>query len=102
MKLLTPIAKISKEEQRMFKCAGKSQKSKSKKNNKVPAGFARLKDLKKGAFFKTKNTGTCPVLVKGEYVREEGCNKYSCYYYNDTCRERFLKGETVVFIDFEF
>lgn len=77
-------------------------RNKIKKTAKIPAGFVALKSLKKGIYFKTRNSASCPVLVKGEYVREDGCNRYSCYYFNDVCKERFLKGETPVFIDFEF
>ncbi len=80
----------------------KSVKSTVKKVKKLPSGFVLLKNLKKGTFFKTRNTESCPVLVKDEFIRIDGLNKYSCHYFNDVCRERFLKGDTPVFTDFIF
>lgn len=59
-----------------------------------------LKKVKEGEFYRLKPTETAPVWVRGYYVREE--KKYESYMYNDTNRESFKKGATVVYIDFEF
>ena len=59
----------------------------------------KLKNLKKGDYFLRK-PGTSTVLVRGSYCRE--LKKYSCYYFDDVNHEIFLKGETSVFVDFEF
>ena len=60
----------------------------------------RLKDVKKGDFFRVKNTPNAPVWVRGEYERNE--KKYSCYKYDDVNHEAFYKGDKLVFVDFEF
>lgn len=59
-----------------------------------------LKAIKQGEFYKLKPTETAPVWVRGYYVREE--KKYESYLYDDTNRESFKKGNTKVWIDFEF
>lgn len=60
----------------------------------------KLKDIKQGELFKLKNTESAPVWVRGEYDRQS--KKYSTYRYDDVCHERFVKGDTEVFVDFEF
>ena len=60
----------------------------------------QLNTLGKGDFFKLKPTETSTVWVKGEYIRQVG--KYSTYKFVDTNHERLLKGDTLVYIDFEF
>lgn len=60
----------------------------------------QLKTLERGDFFKLKPTETSTVWVKGGYFREVG--KYSTYKFDDTNHERLLKGDTLVYIDFEF
>lgn len=60
----------------------------------------KIKDLKKGEYFKLKNSETAPVWVKGEYIRSE--KKYSTYKFDDTNHERFLSPDKEVITDFEF
>lgn len=59
-----------------------------------------IKEIKRGTFFKFRNTDTSPVWVRGEYIRE--AKKYSCYKFDDVNHERLTKGSQEVFIDFEF
>lgn len=55
--------------------------------------------LKQGEFFKMKPTESAPVWVRGYYVREG--KQYECYRYDNTNRETFRKGSTIVYTDFE-
>lgn len=57
-----------------------------------------IKDLKKGDYFKVKENGS--VLVRGDYDRST--KKYSAYYFDDVCKERFFKPTQNVIVDFEF
>lgn len=59
-----------------------------------------VKEIKKGTYFKFKNSETAPVWIRGEYVRE--AKKYSCYRFDDVNHERLTKGSQEVFVDFEF
>lgn len=60
----------------------------------------KIRDLKKGEYFKLKNSDTAPVWVKGEYIRSE--KKYSTYKFDDTNHERLLSPDKEVITDFEF
>lgn len=60
----------------------------------------KLKDLKRGDFFRLKDSDTAPVRVKGEYVRSE--KKYSTYKFDDINHERLLSPDKEVITDFEF
>lgn len=60
----------------------------------------QLRTLKKGDFFKLTPLKISSVWVKGEYIRE--ISKYSTYKFDDTNHERLVKGDTLVYIDFEF
>ena len=60
----------------------------------------KLKDLKRGEFFKLKDSPTSPMWVRSEYCRSE--RKYSCYKYDDVNHESFFKGDRIVFTDFYF
>lgn len=60
----------------------------------------KLKELKKGDFFKLKDSETAPVWVKGEYVRSE--KRYSTHKFDDTNHERFVSGKVDVITGFEF
>lgn len=62
-----------------------------------------IKDLKKGDFFTLKpvdNPKESQVLIRGDY--DKASKTYSCCYFDDMNRERFLKGSKVVYIDFTF
>lgn len=60
----------------------------------------KIKDLKKGDYFKLQNKETATVYVRGEYDRSS--KKYSCYRYDDVAAERFFSGDKEVYVDFEF
>lgn len=65
--------------------------------------YVRLRDLKVGDFFTFSNLRDVPessVWIRGNYVRS--LNKYSCTNFNDTCKERFVRGDKLVRIDFFF
>lgn len=57
-----------------------------------------IKNLKKGSLFKLKDTESAPIWVRGKYDRSS--KKYSTYYFDDVCHERFVKGDTKVFDNF--
>lgn len=59
-----------------------------------------VKEIKKGTYFRFKDSKTAPVWIRGEYVRE--AKKYSCYRFDDVNHERLTKGSQEVFVDFEF
>lgn len=62
--------------------------------------ISELKELKKGDFFKLKDSDTATVYVKGEYDRST--KTYSCFKFEDVNDERFFKGSKKVFVDFTF
>jgi len=59
-----------------------------------------INSIKQGEYFKFKETETSPVWIRGYYERTS--RKYECYKYDDVNHERFINGNTEVFIDFEF
>lgn len=60
----------------------------------------KLKDIPFGMVFKRKADAS-KVYIRTNFVRDDGLNKYSCIDYDDSCREIFLKGDTVVYVGFE-
>lgn len=65
--------------------------------------LVRLKELKKGDFFTLKPIElpcSNQVYVRGGY--DKSTKDYSCTKYNDTCVERFLKGDRLVYVGFTF
>ena len=62
--------------------------------------ISELKELKKGDFFKLKDSDTATVYVKGEYDRST--KTYSCFKFEDVNDERFFKGSKKVFVGFTF
>ena len=60
----------------------------------------KLKDLKKGVFFKLKDSDTAPVWIRGEYVRSE--NKYIKLKFDDINHELILSPYKEVITYFEF
>lgn len=60
----------------------------------------KIRELKWGELFKLKDTESAPVWVRSEYNHQD--KKYSTYRYDDVCRERFMRGDAEVFVDFEF
>lgn len=63
----------------------------------------KLKDVKQGEYF-TRKPLECPkesqVYVRNHYARE--IKKYSASHFCDVNAEIFLKGDTIVYIDFIF
>ncbi len=62
-----------------------------------------LNKLKKGAWFTLKpyeQPDEQQVLIRGDYDR--ATKTYSCYYFGDVNRERFLKSSRKVYTDFIF
>lgn len=60
----------------------------------------KIKDIPFGMVLKRKPDAS-KVYIRGNYIRDDGFNKYSCTDYDDMNREIFLKGDTVVYIGFE-
>lgn len=58
-----------------------------------------LKNVKRGDYFK-RFPSSSKVYIRGDYERIG--KKYSCIDYDDSCREIFLKGSAVVYIDLDF
>ena len=59
----------------------------------------KLKEVKAGEYIKLAADGKT-VYVRGDYERTE--RKYSVTKFDDHCAERFIKGDKVVFIGFDF
>ena len=59
-----------------------------------------IEKIKKGEFFRIKDSETAPVWVRGDYDRSS--KSYSVYLFDDICHERFFKKGRIVFIDFTF
>ena len=62
-------------------------------------GYLALKELPQGEFFKRKENSK-KVYMKEDYYRPE--KKYQCGDFEDIGYAIYLKGETLVFVDFEF
>ena len=63
----------------------------------------KVKDLKVGDFFtlSTKEVvSSSSVWIRGNY--ERSTRKFSCINFEDSCKERFLSGDKLVIIDFDF
>ena len=67
--------------------------------SKDGAGYHTLSNLKKGEFFKRKPTAR-KVYTKGDYDR--GSKKYGCGDYEAAGDEIFLKGDTMVYVGFDY
>lgn len=67
-----------------------------------PSVYSRqsIRELKKGEFFRLRESDTAPVWVRGEYVPT--VKKFSTYKFEDVNHERLLKGNTIVFTGFTF
>lgn len=60
----------------------------------------RIKDVKRGEFFRLRESDTAPVWVRDEYNRST--RKYEGYRYDNTGDFAEFNGTRVVFVDFEF
>ena len=62
--------------------------------------YARLKDVKKGEFFRISASDTAPVWIRDEYNRST--HKYECYKFDDMNHLGEFNGTRMVIVDFEF
>lgn len=67
----------------------------------------KLKDVKKGDFFclneyddSQTEVDEKKVWIRGDYERSE--KKYSCIAFVDHCKEKFIKGDRVVYTEIYF
>lgn len=65
-----------------------------------PSVRKTIRELKKGEFFRLKDTETSPVWVRDGYVPE--LRKYSTYKFDDVMKQQVRKGGTMVFVGFTF
>ena len=65
-----------------------------------PSATKSIRKLKKGEFFRLKDSDMAPVWIRGEYVPSE--KKFSTHKYDDVNHERLCKGETEVYVGFTF
>jgi len=59
-----------------------------------------IEKVKKGDFFILEKGKS--VLVKGDFMRDGGVNKYEAYYWNDVGKFVYKKKGTRVIVDFNF
>lgn len=59
-----------------------------------------IRQLKKGDFFRMRDSDTAPVWVRDEYI--PSAKKYSTHKFDDVNHEVLRKGNFVVFIGFTF
>lgn len=64
------------------------------------AEITTIRQLKKGEFFRLKESETAPVWVRGEYIPE--AKKYSTHKFDDTNHETLRKGAMQVYVGFTF
>lgn len=67
-----------------------------------PSAYTRqaIRKLKKGEFFRLRESDTSPVWVRGEYF--PSLKKISTHKFDDVNHERLLNGSTIVFTGFTF
>lgn len=65
-----------------------------------PTGQKTIRELKRGDFFRLRNSDTSSVWVRGDY--DPALRKYSTHKFDDINHERFMKGKTFVFVGFTF
>lgn len=65
-----------------------------------PSTQKTIRELKKGEFFRLRDTETSPVWVRDGYVPE--LRKYSTYKFDNINHEQARKGDTIVFVGFTF
>lgn len=68
--------------------------------NTITMTNKELRQLKKGDFFRLKDSETAPVWVRGEYVPAE--KRFSTHKFDDINHEVFRKGTAQVYIGFTF
>lgn len=66
----------------------------------VEAEITTIRQLKKGEFFRLKDSETAPVWVRGEYIPE--AKKYSIHKFDDANHEMLRKATAQVYVGFTF
>lgn len=61
----------------------------------------KLSTVSKGEYIK-KTEQTVKVYIKGDFIREDGFNRYSCTDADDMNREVFIKGTAKVWVGFTY
>lgn len=69
-------------------------------NPRESSATKSIRELKKGEFFRLKDSDTAPVWVRGEYIPE--IKKFSTCKFDDINHEQPRKGDTKVFVGFTF
>lgn len=64
------------------------------------AGTTTIRQLKKGEFFRLKDSETAPVWVRDEYI--SSAKKFSTYKFDNVNHETLRKGEREVYVGFTF
>ena len=63
----------------------------------------KLKDVKKGEFFRLKESDTAPAWVKtGGHIRKGGITKYECQKYEDANHYNFFTFDKTVYVGFTY
>lgn len=63
-------------------------------------GTTTIRQLKKGEFFRLKDSETAPVWVRDEYI--PAAKKFSTHKFDDVNHEVLRKGDSVVYVGFIF
>ncbi len=61
----------------------------------------KLSSVKRGEFIRRK-ADSLKTYTRGEFIRDQGFNRYSCGDVDDISREIFLKGSTLVWVGFTY
>lgn len=64
------------------------------------AGTTSIRQLKKGEYFRLKDSESAPVWVRDEYI--PSAKKFSTHKFNDVNHETLRKGDFVVYAGFRF
>lgn len=65
-----------------------------------PSSQKTIRELKKGEFFRLRDTETSPVWIRDVYIPE--LQKYSTYKFDNVNHEQARGGDTMVFVGFTF
>lgn len=60
-----------------------------------------LKDVKKGEYIR-REEGSQKTYTRGAFIRDEGLNKFQCDDQDDISRAIYLKGSTLVWVNFTY
>lgn len=63
----------------------------------------KLRDVKKGEFFRLRESETAPVWIKtGVWTRQGGKTKYECEQWEDAFRTTFCSADRLVYVGFTY